>query len=403
MSGSLDTLCSRESLFEADAGGNAWMSRNRSDDSRAVRRKRRRHRRSRNHDGDPSYGSPDPNTHPQEAELLEQVDESLLAPDERVYLAARRSAEQKVELYREGVKIGLFAIPLLIFIPWVGVILLFFGGVKLGRRFYRLMIEPSLRERLVREEVGKQVQQSVHRERRELEGEHARSLEELSASIAHEIRNPITAAKSLVQQMEEQPTSGENVEYARVALSELERVEKSISHLLRFAREEDLRLQQTCMGDVLDSALETFRDRSARSGVEIVRQFDSEGALEGDPEKLRRVFINLVGNAIDALEQARVDKPRIEVAMGENLAGSEIWVRIRDNGPGIDGQTSQKIFNPFYTSKQGGTGLGLPITKKLVDAHNGSIELSSRGDGGAEFLLTFPKQADQQGRQGRTS
>src|SRR5262249_57733345 len=78
--------------------------------------------------------------------------------------------------------------------------------------------------------------------RRALEGRHARSLEELSASIAHEIRNPITAAKSLVQQMEEDPRGAENVEYARVALAELERVERSVSHLLRFARGEETQL-----------------------------------------------------------------------------------------------------------------------------------------------------------------
>jgi signal transduction histidine kinase len=292
-------------------------------------------------------------------------------------------------------------VPLLIFIPWLGVIFLILGSIKLGRRAYRVLVEPQLRDRLVREEVDKQVRAGVQRERQQLEGVHARSVEELSASIAHEIRNPITAAKSLVQQMEEDPSSGENAEYARVALGELERVEKSISHLLRFAREEDLRKQPICMSDVLDSALETFRDRSARAGVEFVRRFDCEGALVGDPEKLRRVFINLVGNAIEALEGAGVEKPQVEVSMGENLAGSEVWVRVRDNGPGIDSAAAQKIFSPFYTSKEGGTGLGLAITRKLVEAHDARIELSSEPGLGTEFVLTFPKKAQGEGGTGQ--
>ncbi len=392
MSEPLVTLCGSLGLADGIAGGMESMSVRPSKE--LARRRRRRHRRPRHGHGPESTeftSLADSDPQAAEAELLEQMDESLLAPDERAYLEARRTAEKKVGLYREVVKIGLVAVPLLIFIPFLGAIVLFFGGIKLGRQFYRLIIEPGLRDRLVREEVSKRVALSVHQERQVLEGAHARSLEELSASIAHEIRNPITAAKSLVQQMEEDPSSGENVEYARVALGELERVEKSIAHLLRFARDEDLRLQSVRMADVLDSALETFRDRSARGGVEIVRRFDSDGVLEGDPEKLRRVIINLMGNAIDALEEAGVDKPIIDVAMGENLAGTEVWVRIRDNGPGIDDETSRKIFNPFFTSKQGGTGLGLPITKKLVEAHHGSIELSSDEKGGAEFVLTFPK------------
>lgn len=326
-------------------------------------------------------------------EELGQLDESVLAPEERAYLEARRRAEQKVDLYREAVKIGIFALPLLIFVPWAAGVLFLFGCVKLGRKSYRIFVEPKLRERLVRDEVAKQVSYSVHQERRHLEGEHARSLEELSASIAHEIRNPITAAKSLVQQMGEEPDGSDNLEYARVAVGELERVEKSISHLLRFARDEELRMSAIRMSDVLDSALETFRDRSARSGVEIVRQFDCDGLMQGDAEKLRRIVINLVGNAIDALEESNVDKPRVEVSMGENLAGTEVWLRIRDNGLGIDPETRNKMFSPFFTSKQSGTGLGLAITKKLIEGHNGTIEVESEPGAGAEFVLSFPKRS----------
>jgi len=329
-----------------------------------------------------------------DAQQLAELDPSLLSAEERAYLEARHAAELKVDLYREAVKVGLPAF-FLSFIPGIGpffaAILLIFGGIKLGRRFYSIYVEPGLRQRIVEDEVQKRIQKSVNRERQALEGEHARSLEELSASIAHEIRNPITAAKSLVQQMEEDPASEDNVEYARVALGELERVERSISHLRKYAREEEVRKKPLRMADVLDSALETFRDRAARSGVALVRQFDCDGALVGDAEKLRRVFINLVGNAIDALDDARTEKPRIEVAMGENLAGSAVWVRVHDNGPGIENETAQKIFSPFYTSKQGGTGLGLAITKKLVEAHDGEIELESEPGAGTTFTLTFPK------------
>jgi len=115
--------------------------------------------------------------------------------------------------------------------------------------------------------------------------------------------------------------------------------------------------------------------------------------MAGDAEKLRRVLINLTGNALDALEEARTPDPRIQVVSGEDLAGREVWLRVRDNGPGIAPEVLARIFSPFYTSKSSGTGLGLAISKKLVDAHGGSIEAHSTPGQGTEFLLTFPKHA----------
>jgi signal transduction histidine kinase len=314
-------------------------------------------------------------------------------PESDDYDRARSVAERKAELYIDGGKKAIVVIVLLIVPPlsWLGFILAVVWGIKFARRYFSLTIEPGLRERPIEEEGQKEVHVNVSRERRSLEGEHSQSLEQLSASIAHEIRNPITAAKSLVQQIGEEPGAPDNSEYARVAVEELARVERSITHLLRFARDEEMRFGEVRMVDVLESALETFRDRVARDGVEIVRNFDCEGVLDGDADKLRRIVINLVGNGIDALVEAGIEDPRMDISLGENLAGSEVWVRIRDNGRGIDDELREKIFRPFVTSKSGGTGLGLPITKKLVESHGGTIELMSEPGEGAEFVLTIPK------------
>jgi two-component system sensor histidine kinase HydH len=307
----------------------------------------------------------------------------VLGPEER--------AERKLRLTADLLKFGLVTLLLLIFLPPVGFVVFFAWGLALAPRLYRHWVEPRLRERFVREEVEQQVQASLSRERRALEGEHARSLERLSASIAHEIRNPITAAKSLVQQMEEDPTASQNVEYARVALEELERVERSVSHLLRFARDEELRFTELRLADVVESALETFRDRLARSGIALEKRLDGEGALRGDAEKLRRVAINLLANAVESLEGARVPEPRIAVELGENLAGNEVWLRVSDNGPGIAPEVRKRLFSPFATSKESGTGLGLALCQKVAQAHGGSIELEPRPGAGAAFLVTLPK------------
>ncbi len=322
------------------------------------------------------------------------------APEPPVdYARARDAAEKKAELYLDAAKKGAIVLVLLLIPPltWLGFVLLVVWGIRMWRRYFKLMVEPGLRERIIEDEVQRQVQVNVSAERRSMEGEHSRDLEQLSASIAHEIRNPITAAKSLVQQMSEEPESLDNAEYARVAVQELERVERSITHLLRFARDEEIRFSQVSMSDVLESALETFRDRAAREGVEITKNFDTPGLVEGDADKLRRIVINLVGNGMDAVRDAHAPSPRLDISMGENLAGTEVWVRICDNGAGISDELRAKIFSPFVTSKRGGTGLGLPITKKLVEAHGGTIELSSAPGQGTEFVLTIPKRSRQGG------
>ncbi len=322
----------------------------------------------------------------------EQEERAELTPRERAYKEAKAAANRRIGFLSHlipYVVVNLFLLlvagPRAAFwtaIPW---------GVGLSLHYFFAIVAPDLRTRWVDREVDQRVGVDVSRQRVALEGQQAKRIEELSASIAHEIRNPITAAKSLVQQMGEDPAATDNVEYANVALEELERVERSISHLLRFARDEDIQISEVHMADVVLSALETFRDRLHDIGVTVQQDVQEAGAMKGDPEKLRRVIINLVGNALDAFREAETPDPTLHIQAGENLAGSEVWVRLRDNGPGMEPERLTKIFSPFYTSKQTGTGLGLAITKKVVDAHGGSIEAHSDPGQGTEFVLTFPK------------
>jgi signal transduction histidine kinase len=125
--------------------------------------------------------------------------------------------------------------------------------------------------------------------------------------------------------------------------------------------------------------------------VRLERHLEPGGTLHADADKLRRVVVNLLGNALDALEEGRTASPRITIASGESLAGDAAWIRVEDNGPGIEPERLGKIFDPFHTSKAGGTGLGLAITRKLVEAHGGTIEVESRPGSGTVFSLTLPK------------
>jgi len=317
-----------------------------------------------------------------------------LTPEQRAYRAARRRANDRLLFYTHFAVYGSvlllllgttrsFRVVFLVATSW---------GIAVFLHYFWSIIAPGLRERWVEREVGQRVERDVEGERQRTEDRHVRSMESLSASIAHEIRNPITAAKSLVQQMGEDPVSQTNLEYASVALEELDRVERSISHLLRFARDEELRVEAIRLQDVVTSGLETFRDRIERTGVRVETGLDTPGEMEGDADKLRRVVINLVGNAIDALYQAGIADARIEVMSGDNLAGTEVWLRVRDNGPGIPDETRARIFDPFYTTKSQGTGLGLALSRKVVEAHGGAMELESSPGTGTEFVLVFPKE-----------
>src|SRR5262245_7160899 len=317
-----------------------------------------------------------------------------LTPEEKALREARAEANRKIGFVSHLIPY-LAVVTFLTFVagPPAASIVALAWGIGIASHWFGAIVAPRMRKRIIEQEVHKRVHADVTRERRTLAEAHARHVEELAAGVAHEIRNPITAAKSLVQQMGEDPTAKENVEYAGVALAELERVEKSISHLLRFARAEDVSLAELRVGDVIDAALETLHDRIAGLAVKVDCDVEGAGGVRGDAEKLRRVLINLIGNALDAFAEAKTPVPRIELAAGKNLAGTEVWLRVRDNGPGMDADTLGRIWSPFYTSKRTGTGLGLALSKKVIEAHGGSIEASSTPGAGSEFIVTLPRRA----------
>lgn len=315
-----------------------------------------------------------------------------LTPEERALRDAKKAADARIGFLIHGTAYSFVILGILVTGGFKAAFTTgIFWGVGLASHFIGAILGPQLRRSWIEQEVGPRVATETQQQRRDLEGEQARRVQRLSASLAHEIRNPITAAKSLVQQMGEDPSASENVNYANVALAELERVERSIAHLLKFAREEDLTLAPTRLDEIATSALATLRDRMRDLGVRLETDYKGAGSLSADAEQLRRVVINLAANALDALRDAKTPAPTLRIAVGENLAGTEAWLRLRDNGPGIPAEHRARLFDPFFTAKEGGTGLGLALAKKIVDAHGGVIELNSEPGRGAEFLITLPK------------
>jgi signal transduction histidine kinase len=314
--------------------------------------------------------------------------------ERKAYKRARRRAVREVGFYVHlmwyGIVIGSFLILNLVVSPsfqwWIFPAVGW--GIGLASHFGAVYGWRWIHERVFEPAIQREVQREVTLEKEVLRTEKQASLDELTASFAHEIRNPIAAAKSLVQQMGEDPTSNENVEYAKVALDELARVERSVSHLLKYAKETDYGFENVGLAGVLDHALTEMRAKLEASQVSVSRNYIGGPTVRADADKLRQVFTNVIDNAIDAM-QSNTGERRLEFGIRSLYSGMATVV-IRDNGCGITEDRLAKIFNPFYTTKKNGTGLGMGIAKKVMDAHSGRIEVQSMPGTGTEFRLSIP-------------
>jgi signal transduction histidine kinase len=314
--------------------------------------------------------------------------------ERKAYKRARRRAVREVGFYVHlmwyGIVIGSLFILNLVVSPsfqwWIFPAVLW--GIGLASHFGAVYGWRWIHERVFEPAIQREVQREVTLEKEVLRTEKQASLDELTASFAHEIRNPIAAAKSLVQQMGEDPTSNENVEYAKVALDELARVERSVSHLLKYAKETDYGFENVGLAGVLDHALTEMRAKLEARQISVSRNYIGGPTVRADTDKLRQVFTNVIDNAIDAME-SNTGERRLEFGIRSLYSGMATVV-IRDSGCGIAEDKLAKIFNPFYTTKKNGTGLGMGIAKKVMDAHSGRIEVQSKAGTGTEFRLSIP-------------
>jgi signal transduction histidine kinase len=227
---------------------------------------------------------------------------------------------------------------------------------------------------------------TIDAERALAHAEKLAAIGELAARFAHEIRNPVTAARSLAQQLARDPTSALNAEHAGVILEELERVERQVRELLRFARHEELSLAPTDVSRLVGATAHAFADRLAEAGIEVGLDIADDVVARADGEKVRRVLVNLIENAMDALRNGRPEK-HLHLAVGRD--GDRAFVRVADDGAGIPTDAQPRIFDPFVSLKPSGTGLGLAIAKRIVDAHGGTITLTSR-PGATAFEVRLP-------------
>ncbi len=210
---------------------------------------------------------------------------------------------------------------------------------------------------------------------------------ELSASVAHELRNPLASLKASVEMLLDKNVSVPHAKrLTKIALSEMDRLNSIVTDFLIYARPPRLQVESFDLHKMLGYVVTLLRSSAGEEkGIRILSNLSEGLTARGDPRQLQQVFWNLGINAVEAVDE----NGRVEIYTKKNEKFVEIT--FKDNGIGIDSKEKERIFYPFFTTKEKGTGLGLSIAQRIIEEHGGRIVVESEGEGkGATFTVILP-------------
>ncbi len=219
-------------------------------------------------------------------------------------------------------------------------------------------------------------------------------LAELAGSLAHEIKNPLSVIRMNMDLLAEDFEDAENPRERR-AMTKIDTVQKQCTRLenllrdfLKFARLRDLELSSGSLNETVDRVLDMYDHQARESGVEIIRYLDPAlPSIKMDEQTLHAALLNLVKNSLEAMSEGG------QLLARTRLIRSGVALDLIDTGCGMDSQTALNMFDAFYSTKNGGSGLGLPTARKIIEAHGGRISVQSEVDRGTQFTLEFPQPA----------
>jgi two-component system sensor histidine kinase HydH len=212
------------------------------------------------------------------------------------------------------------------------------------------------------------------------------ALGEMAAGVAHELRNPLSSIKGLAVILKSRFSEGAaDRETADILVREVERLNRSICELLDYARPERLVKDNVSLHEVLQKAITLIRVDAEAAGITIATEFcEDPDLVHADQDKLSQVFLNLFLNAIQAMHGGGLLKVATVAVQGMLVC------RVEDSGCGIEADLLPRVFDPYVTTKSGGTGLGLAMSVKIVEEHGGRIEISSSPRQGTTVVVTLP-------------
>src|SRR5438094_1756408 len=269
--------------------------------------------------------------------------------------------------------------------------LFFFLAAIVVNRFVTENRRQALRHQKLAEtlaETNRRLEQAQADARR---SERLAALGQLSAGLAHEIRNPLAVIKGSAETLTRTLGTSNALagELAGYISSEVNKLNALVSRFLDFARPLDLDLRPEELPALIDEALKSVRDRFPEDRVEVEREYAADlPQAPVDAAFCEQVFTNLAQNAYEAM--AGEGKLRIKVAAANANGRRGVEIDFQDTGPGVTEGLGEQIFNPFFTTKKDGVGLGLSIVSKIVDQHHGWIRVSSEPGKGACFRVFLP-------------
>ena len=226
--------------------------------------------------------------------------------------------------------------------------------------------------------------------RRLLQAEKLASIGRISASIAHEIRNPLTSVKLNIQKVSESEGLDDiDQEHLDISQEGIGHIENFIKELLNFTRVSELQLNYFSVEQIVDESIKMIRNTLKLKDVELVKQVqDRLPQVLVDGDKIRQVLLNILHNACEAIDNG--GKIIVALSLLRGRRGRKVRIRISDNGPGIPNKDRENIFEPFYTTKSTGIGLGLANARKIIVQHKGSIQVVENEGSGACFDILIP-------------
>ncbi len=229
---------------------------------------------------------------------------------------------------------------------------------------------------------AKRLEENMHRLSR------LASIGTLSAGTAHEIKNALVAVKTFTDLLLEKHS---DTDLVKIVQREMGRIDSLVSQVLRYAGPARSVLTSVRLHEVLDHSLQTVKSQLKRGQISLDRKFKAPlDSVKGDDYQLQQAFVNLFLNAIEAMDPGGKLAVATDCAPSGKATCPHVRVTIADTGKGISPENLKHLFEPFFTTKKSGTGLGLPITQRIIQDHAGAINVESQAGRGSTFHVLIP-------------
>lgn len=236
----------------------------------------------------------------------------------------------------------------------------------------------------------------ISREKKIAENHHLATIGRMAAMISHDLRNPLSSVKMGLQMLHADAvdeSDERSQELAEISLEQVRYMETLLCDILAFSSPGALKLEWFDINKVIDTTLSSLQKQIAAHRAIVETDYQTGlPTLHGDSSRLRQVLSNLITNALQSCEEFDRNQTNICIIIALSLSntGPCVEIQIIDNGPGFDQSKSNKLFQPFYTTRAKGTGLGLPIVASIMEQHGGTFDLNPGPNGGAIATLRLP-------------